>query len=117
MVLSKEDILKADDRKGIEVSAPEWGGHVYLRPMSGTDRDDFEQRSADFSKGKREAMKGWRERLIVATACDDQGNPLFTKEDLPALAEKNSMVVVRLADEALAISGIGADEVEDEAGN
>ena len=41
-ILSKDAILAADDLPRETVHVPEWGGDVYVRTMSGTDRDAFE---------------------------------------------------------------------------
>ena len=47
MVLSKEQILQADDLKTETVEVPEWGGDVLLRELRGRERDAFEEGSMD----------------------------------------------------------------------
>ena len=46
-ILSKADILRADDIKTIEVAVPEWGGSVLLRGLTGRERDLFEESILD----------------------------------------------------------------------
>ena len=40
-LLNKDDIIKANDRKLIEVDVPEWGGSVFLGKMNLSDLLDF----------------------------------------------------------------------------
>ena len=42
MLLTKDAILQAQDSKLEKLEVPEWGGHVFIKSMSGTERDNFE---------------------------------------------------------------------------
>ena len=62
-------------------------------------------------KGKDEEKA---EALIVAQAlCDREGNRLFSDEDATLLAEKDSVVIDRLAQRVLTLNGMSPDADED----
>lgn len=107
-MLSKEDILKAEDRKIEIVDVPEWGGQVGIRVMSGAERDRWE---LDFitKPGNREV----RASLLAFTLCDENGKPLFTEADVKALGEKSGAVLTRLFVVAKRLSAVGAEDVEE----
>lgn len=42
-LLTREQILKAQDRTYKDVSCPEWGGKVRIQSLSGAERDQFEE--------------------------------------------------------------------------
>ena len=75
MVLSKEQILQADDLKTEVVEVPEWDGEVLLRELRGRERDAFEEGSMD--KQRNVSMKNMRARLVAISAIDEEGERLF----------------------------------------
>ena len=42
MLLSKDQILSADDIQSQRVPVPEWGGEVMVRGLTGSQRDQWE---------------------------------------------------------------------------
>ena len=42
-LLSRDEILAASDLTKELVEVPEWGGSVYVRAMTGTERDSYEE--------------------------------------------------------------------------
>jgi len=91
MALSKAAILAAKDTKLSEaIPVPEWGGEVYCKTLSGTERDAFEEA---YSENK---MKAFRCRFLVLTLCDDKGQRLFGDSDVGELGKKSSVVINRL---------------------
>jgi hypothetical protein len=42
MALNKDQILHADDLPRREVQTPEWGGSVFVRALTGDERDSYE---------------------------------------------------------------------------
>jgi len=81
MALSKAAILAADDSKKIEVEVPEWGGSVFLKVMSGTERDRFE---SEFVDGNRN-VEMVRAKLVSKCLCDESGDRLYsTSSSRPA---------------------------------
>ena len=75
-MLTKEQILGVKDLIIREVEMPEWGGSVYVRGLTGSERDAFEA-SVIEQRGKtnRVNMINVRAKLLVLTICDKDGNP------------------------------------------
>jgi hypothetical protein len=73
---------------------PEWGGDVYVRTISGTERDKFEEAYSE------QKMKAFRVRFLVLTLADEAGDRLFGDADIDALGDKSSVVINRLFDKA-----------------
>jgi hypothetical protein len=97
--LTKDGILKAQDSKAVPVNVPEWGGEVFLRPMSGKEREVFDTR---FVKD----AAGMRVFLAVTCLCDASGSRIFGDEDASALEGKSSVALERVAHEAIRINGL-----------
>lgn len=109
MSLSKEQILNAKDYDIEKVDVPEWGGEVFLKPLSGTVRNQLVyqvQANKDLEKVQLQ--------VLVNSICDEDGNLLFTEKDILALGKKSSTVIARLEAIASKISGLTPD-AEDEA--
>jgi hypothetical protein len=95
MALTKAKILAAKDFKlSAALPVPEWGGDVYIRTISGAERDRFEEA---YSEHK---MKAFRVRFLVLTLCDEAGERLFGDDDTDGLSQKSSSVINRLFDKA-----------------
>jgi hypothetical protein len=91
MALSKAAILAAKDTKLSDpVPVPEWGGDVYVKTLSGTERDAFEEAYSE------QKMKSFRARFLVLTLCDDKGQRLFEDGDVTEIGKKSSVVINRL---------------------
>lgn len=107
MALSKSKILAAKDVKLSEaIPVPEWGGEVFIKTLSGTERDAFEDA---YSESR---MKQFRVRFLVLTLCDDSGERLFADGDIDALGKKNSVVINRLFDTAWKHNALTPEAVE-----
>ena len=107
-MLSKEEILSADDRAREEVDVPEWGGTVFVSSMSGADRDEFEQAIVD----EDSRLENIRARLAALTITDDSGSRLFSDSDIKELGKKSAKALDRVFNVAKTLNAIGADEVE-----
>lgn len=114
-ILSKADIFAAQDLQTETVDVPEWGGAVIIRTMTGAQRDSYEQSLMKRGSDGRYTVdtENMRAKLVVYTAVDEQGNALFTADDLTALAGKNAAVIERLALAAQRLNGLAKDSVED----
>lgn len=108
MALSKAAILKANDTKLSEaIPVPEWGGDVYIKTLSGTERDVFEEAYAE------NKMKQFRSRFLVLTLSDDKGSRLFDDGDIEELGKKSSVVINRLFDVAWKHNALSNEAVDD----
>lgn len=120
-LLSKKDILAADDIPHEDVPVPEWGGEVRVRGLTGGQRSLIEA-TMIAAKGqavevRTEAFKTLRERLVGSCLVDDEGKRLFTDKEIPQLAEKSGKVLGRLFADAQRLSGMDEEAVEEMAGN
>ena len=109
-VLSKEQILQADDLKTERVEVPEWGGEVLLRELRGRERDAFEEGSMD--KQRNISMSNMRARLVAISAIDEQGERLFTSKEAAQLGDKSATALNRLFEVCCRLSGITSDDVD-----
>lgn len=111
--LSRTQILQCDDVQRERVEVPEWGGYVYVRSMTGQERERLEMALVDDLgnpiPGAREQL---RARLVALTVVDDDNQRLFKTDDVPQLQQKNSAVLDRLFTKAQHLSGITQDDVE-----
>ena len=103
-MLSAQEILDAEDIVETVVYVPEWKGSVRLRSMTAAEAEAF-VREVEVAKDKHGAA-----RVLAWSAVDDEGNKLFTAEDIEKLRAKSFGAIVRLQKEALRINGM-----EDEA--
>lgn len=116
--LSKDAILTADDMRIEAVAVPEWGGTVFVRSLSGTERDSFEaailqRNGSDTSVNYR----NMRARLAVLALCDRDGNRLFTDGDMAAVGSKSAAALQRVFDAASRLNGLSKDDVDELAKN
>ena len=115
MLLSREQIIRAADRKTEDVDVPEWGGTVRVRALSGVERDAYEagivQLRGDGSKVVN--LKNLRGRLVSLSCVDEEGNRIFTDEDAIALGDKSASALERVFDVARRLSGLSEDDVEE----
>lgn len=113
MILTRDKILSSPDLPREEVQTPEWGGSVFVRTMSGSERDAFVHHCIE----QKDDIRGLKARLLCLTLCDETGSRLFGDDDQEALDAKSSKVLDDLFQVAQRLSGLGEDEVEEIAGN
>ena len=110
MVLSKEQILQADDLKRESVDTPEWHGEVLLRELRGRERDAFEEGSLDSKRNV--TMTNMRARLVAMSAIDEAGERLFTAKEATELGDKSATALNRLFEVCCRLSGITESDVD-----
>lgn len=101
----RETILAADDRKPVKLPVPEWGCDIFLKPLNGHERS----RIVRAASSNDSTLYGL---AVVLSACDEQGNKLFTEQDIPALNEKSGAVLDRVATVIVKANGLhpGAED-------
>lgn len=114
-ILNRAAILAANDLATVTVDVSEWGGAVIIRSMTGAQRDAYETSlmTKDASGRYTIDTENMRAKLVIFTAVDETGTPLFTLDDLPALASKSAAVIERLFVAAQRINGLSKDAVAD----
>lgn len=106
-------ILEAKDLPVEAVNVPEWGTTVYLRGMTGSERDGWEAEQYALSRGgvAGRDLQDFRARFLVRCLCDADGVLLFSASDAATLGKRSSAVLGRLYDLARRLSGLTkADE-------
>ncbi len=114
MSLTKEQALNADDLRSQEVEIPEWGGSVWVRTMTGEERDAFE---VAVMNGDGIHRDNFRARLAVATVVDVEGDRVFEDSDIGPLGRKSAAALDRIMGVAMKLNGLSKDDVEDMVGN
>lgn len=109
-LLTKEQILAANDVKRLKIAVPEWGGEVYISTMSGTARDEFE--TGILANAKDGKVGNARARLAAATITDESGNLLFNANDIEALGLKSQLALDRVVSEAQKLNKLTNEDLE-----
>ena len=113
-LLTRDQILKAEDIEEKYVEVPEWGGKVLVRGLTGKERDAYEKSLVE-GKGKNKQinMDNARAKLVAITVVDENRKPIFTKDDIEALGKKSGRALSRVWVAATELSGIGEEELEE----
>lgn len=98
---TREQLLRKEKLETRRVDLGE-EGHVFVRQMTGRERDRFEQslmRSEQMPDGTTklvQSLEDFRAKLAVNTVCDEQGNNLFEPEDYEMLSRNMSAARLEL---------------------
>jgi hypothetical protein len=114
-----EQILAAQDITYEPVDVPEWGLKVFVKGLTGTERDDFEASIRQMRPtADRKSMEpvlipdNMRSKMLVKCLVDEQGQRIFTDQQINALGAKNGAVLDRLHDVASRLSGMDGGAVD-----
>lgn len=110
MILKKEDILNAVDLDTKDVDVPKWG-KVKIKSMSIAEQIEFGKINSD------ENEKNIALELIVMCVIDDEGNKLFSRDDIPLLSKKSSVPIMHLFEECCKLNAMGGETLEQKAKN
>lgn len=118
-VLTRDDILNRSELRTERIEVPEWGGNVIVRELTGNERDEWEselvaERGAEFTV---ESMAGARARLASLAIIGEDGERLFTADDVEDLGRLSGAALGRVFDVAARLSGLTATDIEELAGN
>jgi len=115
-MLTADGILNSSDLSDLKkVNVPEWGGEVYIRVMTGIERDRWE--IAATSAMKDTQTLNIRATLCAICICDDKGKRLFTDEQAQALGEKSSLALGRVFEVARHLNRLTDRDLEELEGN
>ena len=113
--LSKDALTAAAGKLPVErVDLPELGGHVYVRGMSGVERDNWE-RSLVVGKGRRRDynLDNVRARLAARCICDEAGVRQFADDDADVLGKIRVDCLNRIFEVAQRLSGVSDQDVDE----
>ncbi len=111
--LSKDAILKAEDRPIECFDVPEWGGEVLLRKWSAADTMAFEDVTTQEGEASRTAFAF----AIYLSVVGDDGQRLFDESDVPALMQKGAKPLQRVFRKIRDMNRLGGDELDAAEGN
>ena len=109
--LTKEQVLSRKPQVA-KVSLP-GDAHVYIRSMTGNQRDTLEARFSNGTKG----YAGVRAQIGVWCICDESGTRMFADSDLAALGELDAEFLDAVFTKATDMSGLRDGAVKELAGN
>ena len=115
-LLTKDQILSADDMSTKTVAVPEWGGDVLVGTLTGRQRDKFESEFASAGKGDK-GMEDIRAKLCALALRDEDGNTMFTLKDVNELGKKSAAALDRVFTAALSLNGFTQSDVDELVGN
>lgn len=108
-ILSKEQILSANDLKTERVHVPVWGGDVIVKSLTGIERDRFEDHCL---KDHGKTCEGIMALLVALAVVDESGNRMFTEADIDALGKKSAAALSVLYEAAMRLNSLDAKDVE-----
>ena len=115
--LSREQILGTPLPTEV-VDVPEWDGKIRLRGLSARDRDEYEQSLLEVGRDGTTRVKkhhdNVRASLVVRCLVDENGERLFTDDEIGAVGTLDGAVINRLWQKARELSGMG-EEAEEQA--
>lgn len=121
VALIAEDIFSADDLTPEWLDIPEWtpegsdeSAGLYVRPMTGLERDTYEESLVRGKGANREMnVRNARAKLVVLVAVNEDGEPVFTKSDVQRLGTKSSAALNRIFELATKQSGMSNEDIEE----
>ncbi len=110
-------LLSSTGVRPVPIPCPEWGADVvvWIHPLTGDQRDALEAEStelaaeADFAPGS--GKRRLHARAVVRAARDGEGKPLFTLQDVEALASKDARPLDRCYRVVDRLSAVSEEEV------
>lgn len=118
-LLTKESIRKAHDFKVEKVFTPEWGeegDYVFVKTLSAQEKDALDNLIFSFNQETGEMERNsenFRSKWAVKVTCDEEGNLLFTEEDLEWLVTKSSKPLQRIFSAAQKLNNVTKEEMEE----
>lgn len=117
-VLSRDEILNMSDQVIEEVYVAAWNGSVYVKSLTGAERDRFEKDIIEWKgKGrntKAEMKDNIRAKLVALTVVDPETKkPIFSPGDVHALGNKNASALDAVFSKAQDLSKLSDDDIEE----
>jgi len=110
-ILTKDQILQAEDIKTEEVDVPEWGGKVLVKTLSGKERDQLE--ASVITKPGERNLDNLRAKIVALSVVDPTGKRLFTFVDAMGLGNKSARALDRVFSVAQRLSGFTPEDVKE----
>jgi hypothetical protein len=126
--LTRDSILSLNDIAVKELTIPEdfpvWGGNsLFIKPLTQAQNDEYKRRQFGDMRLKQNPSKTTTQQeltsvniyghdtwIFVCGVCDQDGKPLFTERDIPALGHKMAGAITWVAQQILDYSRMGAED-------
>jgi len=112
----KSKILEAQDRKFEKVFIKEWDTDVYVGPMTGKDKDKYDESISELTvEGARQMnLENFRAKLLVHVLYEDPEGKvkIFNEEDADELGKKSYVILEKLWNVAKKMNGMDDEEVQ-----
>jgi len=117
MGLSREQMLEAARNARIQrdrLDVPELGGELWVRGMSGAERDEFEEglRIRRGRKAGQTDLRNFRAKYAVKVIVDASGQRVLTDQDAAIFGALPAGVLDRIVGRSTELSGLSDEEVE-----
>jgi hypothetical protein len=113
-LLKRNEILDIQDIKTERVEVPEWGGDVLVRGLDGSGRDGFEASVLEQHGKKRQVnLQDIRAKLVAKSCVDEDGNLIFSEDDVAALTRKSAAALQRVYQVAQRLCGLSDEDVDE----
>jgi hypothetical protein len=114
--LNRDEVLSVNDMKIEPAPMPEWGDGVgvYVRGLTGMERDEWDNRSFRVEDGRVMARENKNAIAFFCSMviCDESGARLFSESDAEALGERSSEALLRIFRIGQRLSGLGEAVVD-----
>ena len=117
--LTRAEVLNANDSQKEKVECPEWGGYVFVKALTGTERDAWENSLYEVkSRPGRESevtlkRENVRARFCAVSVVDESGTLMFAPADIEALGKKSAKALDRIFSVAQRLSGLSNTDLEE----
>lgn len=105
----REKILATNTLPREPLEIPEWGCTVWAYALTGAQRDSIE---AHVMKNRND-LSHLRARIVVYSARSEDGERLFTDEDIPALEEQAGSALERIFQCSQRLSCLESSDIEE----
>lgn len=112
--LDKAAILGAADLPLEKVEVPEWGGGVWIRPLTLDERDQFENWTTRRQDGDRRLTdcRGGIAKMVIACVVDARCERVFQDNEVEHLQKKSARAVQRIYARIVEQNGLSAEAVD-----
>lgn len=115
----RDKVASISDISYEQIDVPEWGLKLWVRGLTGSERDRYEQLALGETRGGQDPSKAQvhRAELVQMATLDHEGDEppdanaprAFRPADIAMLQERSSLPLTRLASAILRLSGFGTD--------